>query len=158
MKRLTSILIVIGAVSFGVSAQTYWTKARQTALENVLVASAHNSSWFEKCVGKAGGILKVLDAKAIVLAGSAAPHQFLLTGKTIPNKEACAYGARSPMNWIVEEDNRTFRILADIGAADSVQVIESTNNGYRDIRIGSESSAGREWDTSILRFDGTQYK
>lgn len=158
MKRLIALLFVVASFTFAVNGQSYWTKARQRALADSLDAGANNSSWFSNCVRDAGGILKAVSAKSVVLAGPGAPGQFLITGKIIPDHEVCAYGARSPLNWIVEEDGKAFRVLADIGASDSVRVLGSTNNGYRDIRIGSSSAAGRQWDTAVLKFDGSLYK
>lgn len=50
------------------------------------------------------------------------------------------------------------RLLADIGAADSVKVISRRTNGYRDIQIGAVYNAGRSFSTTYMKYNGTIYK
>jgi hypothetical protein len=155
MKKLIIICVTFFALVITANAQSYWTKSRQSALTNTLTTAAYNPTWFRDCIRDAGGILKAVAAKQIVLAGPGAPRQFLLTGKISGGE--CAYGAHSSMNWIVEQKGKAFRLLANIGAADNVRVLGSTHNGYRDLRIGATSAAGRQWDTTVYIFDGSRY-
>jgi hypothetical protein len=158
MRKLSVICFVIAALSTAVSAQAYWTKARQGALSSALNGAAYNSTWFSDCVRDAGGILKTVTAKSIVLAGPGSPRQFLLTGKIVPGHETCAYGAHSPMNWIVEENGWAFRVLADIGAVDGVRILRSAHNDYRDIGILTRRGPEGGLNTTIMKFDGSAYK
>ena len=103
----------------GASAQSYWTAERQKELTKVL--GSYTQSSLRGCVKDAGGIMNVFTLTAVTLAGPAASPQYHLTGKKVDGKrESCGYGVLAPMHFMVEEDGRTFRVLADIGAAESV--------------------------------------
>lgn len=158
MNRTLLLITILATTVCSSWAQNYWTPAKQRALTEKLTDAAFNPSWFSECVAKAGGILKVLTATRITVAGPASPPQFHLKGRVVSgNRESCAFGARAPMNWIIEEADNGFRVLGDIGAAESVRILSSTHNGYRDLRIGSTSAAGREFDTALYTFNGTTY-
>jgi len=82
---------------------------------------------------EAGGIDKIVDIEAISLSAPEV-QQYLLSGKIVENGESCAFGARTPMYWIYEVKEGVIRLLADIGAADSVKVTSRRTNGYRDLQ------------------------
>jgi hypothetical protein len=122
-----------------------------------MVKNAFNPEWFRKCLEEAGGIDKIVDIEALSLGNSDA-RQYLLSGKILENGESCAFGARSPMYWIYETRAGRIRLLADIGAADSVKVISRRTKGYRDIQIGAVYNAGRSFSTTYMKYNGTIYK
>jgi hypothetical protein len=122
-----------------------------------MVKNAFNPEWFRKCLEEAGGIDKIVDIEAISLSNPNA-RQYLLSGKIVENGESCAFGARSPMYWIYENRAGRIRLLANIGAADSVKVISRRTNGYRDIQIGAVYHAGRSFSTTYMKYNGSIYK
>jgi hypothetical protein len=126
-------------------------------LASEMVRNAYNPEWFRKCLEEAGGIDQIVDIVAISLGNSDA-RQYLLSGKIAENGESCAFGARSPMYWIYENRAGRIRLLAEIGAADSVKVISRRTNGYRDIQIGAVYNAGRSFGTFYMKYNGTVYK
>ena len=128
---------------------------KQLAVE--MVKNAFNPEWFQKCMDEAGGIDRIVDIAAISLSTSDV-HQYLLSGKVVENGESCAFGARTPMYWVYEVGDNGIRILADIGAADSVKVSSRRTNGYRDIQIGAVYNAGRGFSTTYMKYNGTTYK
>ncbi len=122
-----------------------------------MVKNAYNPEWLKKCMDEAGGIDKIVDIEAISLSTSDV-QQYLLSGKVVENGESCAFGARTAMYWIYEVRDGGIRILADIGAADSVKVTSRRTNGYRDIQIGAVYNAGRSFSTTYMKYNGTTYK
>lgn len=122
-----------------------------------MVKNAYNPEWFKNCMDEAGGIDKIVEIEAMSLSTSDV-QQYLLSGKVVENGESCAFGARTPMYWIYEVRDGGIRILADIGAADSVKVTSRRTNGYRDIQIGAVYSAGRRFSTTYMKYNGTTYK
>ncbi|HKO95608.1 MAG TPA: hypothetical protein VJU86_01350 [Pyrinomonadaceae bacterium] len=122
-----------------------------------MVKNAFNPEWFMKCMMEAGGIDKIVDMEAISLSNSRA-RQYLLSGKIVENGESCAFGARSPMYWVYENREGSIRLLANIGAADSVRVTSRRSNGYRDIQIGAVYNAGRSFSTTYMKYNGATYK
>lgn len=126
---------------------------KQLAVE--MVKNAYNPEYFQECMNEAGGIDKIVDIKAVSLSNSDA-EQYLITGKA--DTATCAFGARTPMHWIYEYQDGKFRMLADIGACDSVQVTSRRTNGYLDIKIGVWYYAGTKFSTSDWKFNGTTYE
>jgi hypothetical protein len=122
-----------------------------------MVKNAYNPEWFKKCLDEAGGIDKIVDIEAISLS-TPDVKQYLLSGKVVENGESCAFGARAPMYWIYEVRDGGIRMLADIGAADSVKVTSRPTNGYRDIQIGAVYNAGRSFSTTYMKYNGTTYR
>jgi hypothetical protein len=122
-----------------------------------MVKNAFNPGWFRKCMDEAGGIDKIVDIEAISLS-TPNVRQYLLSGKVVESGESCAFGARTPMYWIYEVRDGEIRILADIGAADSVKVTSRRTNGYRDIQLGAFYNAGRSFSTTYMKYNGTIYK
>jgi len=138
-----------GTKSAGVAALRL-TRNLKEQLAAEMVKNAFNPEWFRKCMEEAGGIDKIVDIEVISLSNSESP-QYLLSGKIVENGESCAFGARSPMYWIFENRGGRIRLLADIGAADSVKVISQRTNGYRDIQIGAVYNAGRSFSTTYMK-------
>jgi hypothetical protein len=133
------------------------TKDVKEQLAAQMVKSAYNPQWFKKCMDEAGGLDKIVDIEAISLSASDV-QQYLLSGKVVESGESCAFGARTPMYWIYELRDGGVRLLADIGAADSVKVTSRRTNGYRDIQIGDVYNAGRSFSTTYMKYNGTTYK
>ena len=133
------------------------TKDVKEQLAAQMVRDAYNPKWFKKCMDDAGGIDKIVDIDVISLRSPDVP-QYLLSGKIVENGESCAFGARTPMYWIYEVKEGVIRLLADIGAADSVKVTSRRTNGYRDLQIGAVYNAGRSFSTTHMKYNGTTYK
>lgn len=133
------------------------TKDVKEQLAAQMVKDAYSPQWFKKCMNEAGGLDRIVDIEAVSLSASDV-QQYLLSGKVVENGESCAFGARTPMYWIYEVRDGGIRILADIGAADSVKVTSRRTNGYRDIQIGAVYNAGRSFSTSYMKYNGTTYK
>jgi len=153
-KHVACLLFVVLTLATAASGQSYWTAERQKELVRTL--ESYTQTPFRRCVKEARGVMNVFTLTQVSLAGTAASPQYHLVGKKIDGKrETCGYGIGAPMHFMIEEDGRSFRVLADIGAADSVTLLDSTHSGYRDLRtVGT----GKGRDTNILMFDGITYK
>lgn len=123
-------------------------------LASEMVKNAYNPEYFKNCMDEAGGIDRIVDIKARRLSNSG--QQYLLTGKA--DTSTCAFGARTPMHWIYEYRDGNFRMLADIGACDSLQVTLRRTNGYLDIKIGVYLNGYRRTDYVVFKYNGTTYE
>ena len=147
---LVSLIIVLFlAAPEKVEAQKL-TVAMKKQLASALIESAEE---LRGCIGEAG-LDRIVNIKALSL--NSGGKQYLITGKA--DGYDCSYGARSPMHWIFERRDGEFRMLADIGACDRVQVTTRRTNGYFDIKIGSYYIARPRFSSAIYKYDGTTYK
>jgi hypothetical protein len=80
-------------------------------------------------------------------------RQFLVEGRP-----PCAFGARDPMWYVYEKAAGDYKLIADLGAAASVDVSNDMTNGWKDLTCNYTYEAGTRLAANVFKFDGTVYK
>jgi hypothetical protein len=63
-----------------------------------------------------------------------------------------------PMQWIYEWTAGGYRLLLDVGPADTVKVSDQSHSGYKDLRVGGFFAAGTQFYEETYAFDGQTYQ
>lgn len=111
-------------------------------------AAPSPESWEEIRID--GPVNDYIDVKLVSL--SPGKITYLIAGKQDP-----FYGAHAEMYWIYEKTTSGYRQVDALGANYSVQLLQSSHNGYRDLATTYVSGAGTVLDSCKLIFDGGKY-
>jgi hypothetical protein len=79
-------------------------------------------------------------------------RQFLVEGRA-----PCAFGARDPMWYVFDKLAGEYRLIADLGAAKSVNVSKDMTNGWKDLVCNYTYDVGTRLAANIFIFNGTIY-
>jgi len=159
MKSIDRVIIcVVFVLLFAtfVSAETKKPAASGKVVNDLLrqlfqdckAAAPSPDSWDEKEID--GPANDFIDVKLVPL--SSGKITYLITGK-----HPLFFGARTEMHWIYEKTTSGYRQIGDLGANDSVRVLVSSHNGYRDIETNYFSEAGTVLNTCKYLYNGNKY-
>ncbi len=95
---------------------------------------------------------KIVKVTLVQLVKNERP-QFLVKG-TAP----CAFGARDPMWYVYEKSAGKFKLIADLGAAHSVDVSKSVTNGWKDLICNYTYEVGTRLAANVFKFNETIYQ
>jgi len=119
------------------------TKAVAIELSKALLADGFiEKDCYNSIVDKAS----IINVKTVDLDGDKKP-EYIVEGNP-----PCAFGASRNMYWVYKKTDQGYHVLLDAGAADGIQALKNSTNGYRDLIILPRS------DSVIYKYDGNSYK
>ena len=95
---------------------------------------------------------KIIKVALVQLTKNRHP-QFLVEGSP-----PCAFGARDPMWYVYEKSAGKYRLIADLGAAGSVDVSKKVTNGWKDLVCNYTYEVGTRLAANVFTFNGTIYE
>ena len=157
MKKLFILASVMVVLFLAAPNKVHAQRLTEAMKKQLAAEMVKNAEWLKACVEEAGIDLMFFHIRALSLS-NAGGQQYVVSGDIVETTGSCEFGRVAPMHWIYEERDGKFRMLADLGACDSVQVRQPRTNGYLDIKKGVALQSGSKFAASDWKYNGTTYE
>ena len=142
-------VLLLDHVSYTVAVENSATRKEVLGIVDALIRDGKVRS---NCIDGQPERDRIVKVTLVQLTKNERP-QFLVEG-TAP----CVFGARDPMWYVYEKSAGKFGLIADLGAARSVDVSKSVTNGWKDLICNYAYEVGTRLAANVFNFNGTIYQ